>query len=65
MLMDDKFAKGKPTLHLLNPRTMPFESFVGFSRNLTGRAPTETEMAELREEWDLIEQERVRRNPSS
>jgi hypothetical protein len=59
--MDEKPAAGKPALHLLDPRTMTLDSLVSFYRNITGKEPTEEEVARLRERWAGIEADRARR----
>jgi hypothetical protein len=45
----------KPTLHLASVRAMSLQSLGGLYRRLTGREPTDEEMAGLRVRWARIE----------
>jgi hypothetical protein len=55
----------KPTLHLLDPRTLTFESLVAFYRGLIGRELTEGDMASLRAGWARVEEKLAERRAAS
>lgn len=46
----------KPMLVLLNGQKLRFEDIVKLTKKITGRQPTDEELADARKEWDRLQQ---------